>query len=282
MLIVCPSCTTSYNIDPASLGAAGRTVRCARCKTSWFATGPNATVSDFVADVIAEAELRAAGASAASPAAADDGFSRPDHDTDYEEPSIGNGVIMPDDAPSIVPPMSDAGDPAADADEGFAARRERLAARRKTRRKSSKWTAVILVLLGFNVALVGARSEVVRYVPQTASLFAAIGLPVNLRHLNFQDIKISKDEHDGVSVLSIAGTIVSQSSQPVDVPPLRFAVRNASGQEIYVWTTRPGRSILEPGQKLAFHSRLASPPADASDLMVRFAGAGEARAAQPR
>jgi predicted Zn finger-like uncharacterized protein len=279
MLIVCPSCTTSYNIDPASLGAAGRTVRCARCKTSWFAGGPDATVNDFVADVIAEAEARAAGGPAP---AADAGFSHPGHDTDYEEPSIGSGVIMPDDAPSIVPPMSEAGDSAAAADEGFAARRERLAARRKTRRKSSKWTAVILVLLGFNVALVGARSEVVRYVPQTASLFAAIGLPVNLRHLDFQNIKISKDEHDDVSVLSVAGTIVSQSSQPVDVPPLRFAVRNASGQEIYVWTTRPGRSILEPGQKLAFHSRLASPPADASDLMVRFADAGEARASQPR
>jgi predicted Zn finger-like uncharacterized protein len=281
MLIVCPSCTTSYNIDPASLGAAGRTVRCARCKTSWFAGGPDAAVNDFVADVIAEAEARDAGASALSPVAADD-FSHPSHDADYEEPSVGNGVIMPDDAPSIVPPMSDAGETAAETDEGFAARRERLAARRKTRRKSSKWTAVILVLLGFNVALVGARSEVVRYVPQAASLFAAIGLPVNLRHLNFQDIKIGKEEHDGVNVLSVAGTIVSQSSQPVAVPPLRFAIRNASGQEIYVWTTRPGRNILEPGQKLAFHSRLASPPADASDLMVRFADAGEARAAQSR
>jgi predicted Zn finger-like uncharacterized protein len=281
MLIVCPNCTTSYNIDPASLGATGRTVRCARCKTSWFAGGSDATVNDFVADVVAEAEAQSGGLSASSPAT-DDGFSHPGYDTDDEESSIGNGVIMPHDAPSIVPPLADTGDSTAETDEGFAARRERLAARRKTRRKSSKWTAVILVLLAFNVALVGARSEVVRYAPQTASLFAAIGLPVNLRHLDFRDIKIGKEEHDGVNVLSIAGTIVSQSSQPVAVPPLRFAIRNASGQEIYVWTTRPGRSILGPGQKLAFHSRLASPPAEASDLMVRFADAGEARTAQPR
>ncbi|MGB7658350.1 MAG: MJ0042-type zinc finger domain-containing protein, partial [Pseudolabrys sp.] len=33
MLIACPNCSTSYMIDPASLGEAGRTVRCARCKT---------------------------------------------------------------------------------------------------------------------------------------------------------------------------------------------------------------------------------------------------------
>jgi predicted Zn finger-like uncharacterized protein len=40
MLIACPNCSTSYTIDPASLGEAGRTVRCARCKTTWFASKP--------------------------------------------------------------------------------------------------------------------------------------------------------------------------------------------------------------------------------------------------
>jgi hypothetical protein len=54
------------------------------------------------------------------------------------------------------------------------------------------------------------------------------------------------------------------------VPRLRFAARNATGQEVYTWTALPSRSILGPGETLDFHSRLASPPADASDVMVRF------------
>src|SRR5215475_1189716 len=37
MLIVCPNCSTSYAIEPGSLGSDGRNVRCARCKTTWFA-----------------------------------------------------------------------------------------------------------------------------------------------------------------------------------------------------------------------------------------------------
>ena len=37
MHIVCPHCTTSYAIDMATLGAAGRTVRCSRCKEVWLA-----------------------------------------------------------------------------------------------------------------------------------------------------------------------------------------------------------------------------------------------------
>src|SRR6266700_4342978 len=37
MHIVCPHCATSYAVNPASLGAAGRTVRCSRCKETWLA-----------------------------------------------------------------------------------------------------------------------------------------------------------------------------------------------------------------------------------------------------
>ena len=58
MLIVCPSCATSYMIDQAAVGPAGRNVRCVRCKATWFAGGPKAApdVAAFVDSVIAEAE----------------------------------------------------------------------------------------------------------------------------------------------------------------------------------------------------------------------------------
>jgi hypothetical protein len=57
---------------------------------------------------------------------------------------------------------------------------------------------------------------------------------------------------------------------------LRFAIRNATGQEIYAWTNRPDRKTLDAGDKLPFHARLASPPPDSSDVVVRFANADEA------
>ena len=132
------------------------------------------------------------------------------------------------------------------------------------------------MLFAFNVALVGSRSEVVRFLPQTASLFAAIGLPVNLRHLKFENVRISKETQDGVNTLIIEGTIVSTASKPTEVPRLRFAARNATGQEVYRWTALPSRSILGPGENLEFSSRLSSPPADASDVMVRFFNAQDA------
>jgi predicted Zn finger-like uncharacterized protein len=36
MLIVCPSCASEYTIDPAKLGADGRTLRGAICRDTWF------------------------------------------------------------------------------------------------------------------------------------------------------------------------------------------------------------------------------------------------------
>ena len=308
MLIVCPSCATSYMIDPASLGAAGRTVRCARCKATWFASTKKQApeLNAFVDGVIAEAEAQTAGPSSAGPAAeppppaaaADDFGAEAESPIPEPAPMPPPAADMPapaasaapepfaiSDAPSLVPPIEheplpEAASAEIDSDdiESYAARRERMKARRKQSRKSSRWTAILLVLFAVNVALIGARDEVVRYLPQTASLFAAVGLPVNLRHLKFENVRISKETQDGVNILIVDGTIVSTSNKPVTVPRLRFAARNATGQEVYTWTALPGRSILGPGESLDFHSRLASPPADASDVMVRFFNAQDAEA----
>lgn len=307
MLIVCPSCATSYMIDPTALPAAGRNVRCARCKTIWFAgtPKPGADVNAFVDGVIAEAEAKSGepvpaahvpGARVPEPPV-DDFGDEPAHPIDAtpepppehemsEAGAVGEVSVVPAaEAPSLVPaiPQVRQGETsAASLDESeaenFAARRERLRTRRESKRRSSRWTAIILVLVAFNVAVVGARNEVVRYLPQTASLFAAIGMPVNLRNLKFENVSISKNTENGVPTLIVDGVIVSSGNASTEVPRLRFSIRNVAGHEIYTWTALPSRSILEPGEKLEFHSRLASPPADAADVLVRFFTAQDAAA----
>ena len=328
MLIVCPSCASSYMIDQAAVGPAGRTVRCARCKVTWFAGGPKSApdVAAFVDNVIAEAEAQStplAHTEAAPPPAApapppqpaqavdadigaEDSKSLTATDTEappVEPPSSESAPAeapamepaeaqAPEsepatiaDAPSLVPaiehePLPDAANAELNSEdaENFDARRQRLHGRRKRPLRSSRWTAVILVLVAFNVALVGARKDVVRYLPQTASLFAAVGLPVNLRNLKFEQVRISKETQDGVDNLIVEGAIVSETGKPVEVPRLRFAARNSTGQEVYTWTMPPPRSILAPGERLEFRSQIPAPPADASDVMVRFFTAQDAGA----
>jgi hypothetical protein len=75
--------------------------------------------------------------------------------------------------------------------------------------------------------------------------------PVNLRNLKFENMRILKEAQEGLSSLVVEGTIVSVSNRPSEVPRLRFAARDAAGQEVDTWTAMPGRSVLGPGKKLS-------------------------------
>jgi hypothetical protein len=68
----------------------------------------------------------------------------------------------------------------------------------------------------------------------------------------------------------VEGNIVSVASKAVEVPRLRFAMRSEAGNEVYAWTAMPSREVLGPGETLPFRSRLASPPGEGRDVMVRF------------
>ena len=71
-------------------------------------------------------------------------------------------------------------------------------------------------------------------------------------------------------ILVVEGSIVNDTRKMANVPHLRFAVRNAAHQEIYSWTAVPPRPMLPPGEAVAFRARLASPPPDVHDVLVRF------------
>ena len=66
MHLVCPHCTTSYAVDPATLGAAGRTVRCSRCKGVWLARPEDGAAARIMHPALAEAGARSAKADVAA------------------------------------------------------------------------------------------------------------------------------------------------------------------------------------------------------------------------
>ena len=41
MIIACPACATRYVVPDSAIGVEGRTVRCAKCRHSWFQDGPD-------------------------------------------------------------------------------------------------------------------------------------------------------------------------------------------------------------------------------------------------
>lgn len=252
MRIVCPHCTTSYVVDLATLGPAGRTVRCSRCKEVWLARPEDA--------------LEPEAAEATQPAVKDvaaewEALARDDHTeptTAVESPSIGADWA------------SMARHEASDGEAPQAASRTTPPHSRATGKSLANLGIACAVMGALVLALVIWRIEVVRLLPQTAAFYRLVGLEVNLRGLSFRDLKVTAENAEGKPVLVIEGVIVGTSRKPVDLPRLRFSVRDSQGAEIYAWNTVLEQSVLQPGEMASFKSRLASPPPEGRNIDIRF------------
>ena len=310
MLIVCPSCATSYDVEPASLGAHGRQVRCVRCRTVWRAELNRAAQLTAAADALgpgAPASPPPLPATAEAPPSSFDTAEQPESLQDAavaeqpdpapaeaaagaDAPVAVENVAAPEaetevDAPPLAPVDLDAGRSPFDIELDHGGMRtnapaediETAAARRATRgRRRLQWPslsrlqALILGLLIVDAMLIGWRADVVRLLPQMASLYATIGMPVNLRGLSLDDLSTATEIHEGVPILVVRGKIVNVTGAATEVPRLKLIVRDAARREIYSWTVAPSVARLLPYRSTAFASRLASPPAGSKDVMVRF------------
>jgi predicted Zn finger-like uncharacterized protein len=261
MLLTCPSCETSFRVKPDMLGPAGRTVRCARCHTSWFAA------SEGVEREPAMAEAPAGEAASTSSLVV------PANDPVFGREPLAESDAAPSLVPDIFPDMR-----AAPEETGEAAEVERKPARRAlpprpAPRKSSRkglGVAILAAAGALVVAAVAARASVVRAIPDLAGVYAAAGLPVNLRGLEFREVRTSSETQDGIAVLVIEGEVVNVAKHAVEVPRVRLAVLGAGGQELYSWTALLPRSTLSEDEKVPFRSRLASPPSEGREVLVRF------------
>lgn len=235
MLIVCPSCASEYAIDPARIGPQGRSVRCARCRDSWFV----------------------APAGAVEPAA--------EPETPPLQTEARSGRSEPEAAPALAVGRGGARR-ARPAPGGLA---------RASRRLRPLGAGLLLVLvIGLAVGAVIGRSGVVRALPSTARLYERIGLAVNLRGLEFRGVgaELAAGQGSGSPSLVVEGEVANVAGHPVPVPPVEIVVRERAGAPpLYTWTTLASQDTLGPGEAARFRAKLVEPPAEGREVAVRFA-----------
>lgn len=125
------------------------------------------------------------------------------------------------------------------------------------------------------MAAAAERAAIVRAVPTTARLFAAVGLPVNLRGLALDNVHMNIFDVGDRRILVVEGAIVNLRDATIETPNIRLTLRGADKREIYVWTATAPKSRLGPDEQVAFRARLAAPPDGVSDVVVRFASVGD-------
>jgi predicted Zn finger-like uncharacterized protein len=256
MLIVCPSCASSYSLTAEQLGA-GRKLRCASCRHQWMAMPEDALPEPGDGPV-----------PVASPdpepfaAIPDEVHGRSDNAVEAAFPPLASEEPVKDgkrSRPRRAP----------------RSRRQhlkrRLGAIAARLRRIPAAAAAVLVLVGLAGVVVAQRKPIVRMLPQTARLFSSIGLPVNLRGLVIEGVKSELVADAAQTILVVEGTIKAIVPGAVEVPPLHLSIRGADGQEVYSWTAEVATSALQSGETAPFRARLVAPPAEGRDVVVRFA-----------
>ena len=277
MHIICPHCTTSYAIDLATLGVAGRTVRCSRCKEVWLARPEDAV--DMAARALVMAEASAS--TAADDAAAEwEAMAREDDAQEQQIPVVDSPSISTDsptsadgdsDWPSVAQDdMPDAAVAGPQRQSWFRKLLKRPAQPRPSGKPLIGLPTACAAMAALVLALMIWRVDVVRLLPQTALFYKMVGFDVNLRGLMFKDVKITTETVEGQPVLVIEGVITGEARKPVELPRLRFSVRDAQGAEIYAWNAVLEQPVLKPGERAWFKSRLASPPPEGRNIDIRF------------
>ena len=114
---------------------------------------------------------------------------------------------------------------------------------------------LVLMVVAIGWSVVQFRQTIAQLWPQSASLYAAIGLPVNLRGIALTDVSYKQEFEDGQPVLSVTGKVVNISDREQPVPEIRVVITDDARRELYHWTFDAGVPTLKPHAQSSFVTR---------------------------
>ena len=128
-------------------------------------------------------------------------------------------------------------------------------------------TAAFLFLAAFILGRAGA----VAALPDLASLYAALGMPVNLDRLAIEDLSAERTEEGLVA----RGVIRNPGGGEAAAAPLVAVLRDSGGTLIGSQRFDPPIRMIAAGEAAPFEVELLQTPDNASELLLRFGRPGE-------
>lgn len=257
MIITCPACSTRYVVPDSAIGMDGRTVRCAKCRHSWYQDGPESATATPPSPATAPEQPRPAPPPpppAATPA------------PPSSEPVAAEPEPEPEPAAFERPPFEEAPPPtiAPGYDEDDATSQFEHEPPFRPRRNSLRlWTYAGIVFALVVAALIVAVSYwgLPAWVPVSRPTFAAAQADLQL------DFPADQQERrqlpDGTEYFGASGTITNIGSMTRSVPPILIVLRDGHDRIVYSWEVYPPKRSLAPGESMAVNQAVTDVPRSA-------------------
>ncbi len=263
MIISCPACTTRYVVPDSAIGVDGRTVRCAKCRHSWFQEGPSLTPRPDPVPV-------AAPAPPASPPSTEPGVPNayPAPQAEPSTPEPAPAAAEPVDAPLPPPPPGVAEEAKPQPAHAYSESRygddyssfAHEPPFRARRNPAKMWTLAAVIFAVVSLSAVGATAwyGLPSWMPFARPLFAEDQPGLKL---DFPDRQQGRRQlADNSWFFEANGSVTNISEVPRSVPAIQVVLRDARGGIAYTAEIRSPKRVLAPGESVSINEALRPVP----------------------
>jgi predicted Zn finger-like uncharacterized protein len=272
MIIACPACSTRYVVPDSAIGVDGRTVRCAKCRHSWFQEGPLPEPATApVTEVPVAAEHGGNAPPAPPPAATPPPAPAAETNDAAPPPPAAEDNIQP--VPESIarapePPPPSRGEQTGGLRGNVISNFDFAPPFRPRRNRAKMW---MLAAALFAIVTLGAAGAIAWYglpdwVPLPRQTFAEAQPDLVLDFpANRQDRRTLPN---GTEFFGASGTITNVGQSTRKVPVILIVLRDARDRVVFSWEVVPPKRELAPGESVTINEAVTDVPKSAKAVEI--------------